>query len=287
MRVGQVKELWRYPVKSMGGDRIHSTSVTEQWGVPGDRGWALRDEQAAEIRGAKRLTSLMQFHAHYLAEPSADATPAVEITCPDGTRTRSDDAGIHEALSTALGREVTLWPRRPVEDVEHYRRGRFDMDELREQLGLGPDDPFPDFSSLPKDVLTELASFSTPRGTYFDTFPLSLLTTASMDSLASSIPDAAIDSRRFRKNVILDAGAGTDGQPELDWIGRQLQVGEAVCEVVMPISRCVMVTLPQADLPHDRTILRSLAKNFGMELGVYLRIVTPGSVREGDEVRLL
>ena len=287
MRVGHVSELWRYPVKSMGGDRIRSTSVTDQWGVPGDRGWALRDEQAGEIRGAKRMTSLLQFHARYLGEPAGDATPAVEITFPDGSTMRSDDAAVHESLSTALGREVTLWPRMPVDDGEHYRRGRIDAAEMREQLGLGPDDPFPDFSALPKDVLTELASYSTPRGTYFDALPLSLLTTSSMGSLATTVPDAAVDSRRFRKNIILDTGAVASDQPERDWVGRRLRVGSAVCEVVMPISRCVMVTLPQADLPHDRTILRSLATNFGMELGVYLRVVTPGTVSEGDPVHLL
>lgn len=55
----------------------------------------------------------------------------------------------------------------------------------------------------------------------------------------------------------------------------------------MRIPRCRMVTLPQADLPHDRTILRTSARDTDATLGVYLRAITPGTIREGDEVRLL
>ena len=38
--VGSVVELWRFPVKSMGGDRLDQTELTEQ-GVPGDRALCL------------------------------------------------------------------------------------------------------------------------------------------------------------------------------------------------------------------------------------------------------
>ena len=51
MRLGRVTEIWRYPVKSMGGERLQQASVG-RLGVPGDRGWALRDETAR--RGARR-----------------------------------------------------------------------------------------------------------------------------------------------------------------------------------------------------------------------------------------
>jgi len=47
-RVGIVKELWRYPVKSMVGATIDS-AIIERFGLLGDRCWALRDETANEI----------------------------------------------------------------------------------------------------------------------------------------------------------------------------------------------------------------------------------------------
>ena len=256
MQVGEVSELWRYPVKSMRGDRVSSTEATEKWGVPGDRGWAIRDEQASEICGAKRISSLLQFHARYLDEPVADSTPGIEITFPDGSTMRSSDGRINEALSAATGRTVTLWPRRPADDDdEHYRRSR----------------------------ITEV----TPRGSYFDAMPLSLLTTTALESLQATIPDSVIDPRRFRKNIIVTTERAADGFPEFEWVGRRLQIGELVCEVSTSIARCVMVGLPQADLPHDREILKSLARNTGMDLGVYLRVIEPGRIAEGDAVRLI
>lgn len=286
MRLGRVEQLWRYPVKSMRGDRVQSTPVTGRWGVPGDRGWVVRDEDAAEIRSAKKLPILLQFHARYLAEPRGASTPALELTFPGGTTMRSDHPDIHSALSDAVGRKVTLWSRRPADDDEHYRRGRITEADVRAQLDLGPEDPLPDFATLPEELLVELADYATPRGTYFDALPLSLLTTTSLTSLQDTVPDAAIDPRRFRKNLIVDTGDAGSGFPEFDWVGRRLHIGEVVCEVVMPISRCVMVGLPQDDLPHDRGILRSLARNSGTDLGVYLRVVTPGTVHEGDMVSL-
>lgn len=291
MQVGEVSELWRYPVKSMRGDRVGSTEVTERWGFPGDRGWALRDEQASEIRGAKRLNSLLRFHARYLDEPAADSAPPVEITFPDGSVRRSDDDEINDALSAATGRSVTLWPRQSPEDHAHYRRGRVTEAELRAQLDLGPDEPFPDFSALPEDVLVELFDYVTPRGTYFDAMPLSLATSTAMDSLRSMIPDAAIDTRRFRKNIIVAAGsdsegADSEGFPEFDWLGRRLHIGEVVCEVTSSIPRCVMVGLPQAELPRDGSVLKTLAAQTGMDFGVYLRVIEPGRISEGAPVTL-
>lgn len=262
-------------------------TVTEDIGIPGDRGWALRDEKVGEIQGAKRVPSLLQFHARYLDAPVKDSAPPVEITLPDGDTITSDDERIDNILSESLERPVSLWPRQPADDYDHYRRrARVSEQELRAQLDLGPEDPFPDFSTIPKDVLETLVGFATPPGTYFDTLPISLLTSTSMASLGELTPDSTIDSRRFRKNIIVDAGPGLTGFPEFDWIDHRLRIGSVLCDVVMPVSRCVMVVLPQGDLPHERPILRSLAKNTSMNLGVYLRVLEPGEISEGDSVEL-
>ena len=84
----------------------------------------------------------------------------------------------------------------------------------------------------------------------------------------------------------MDTGTDAARFPEFEWVGRRLRLGALVCEVVKPIPRCVMVGLPQDDQPHDRGILRSPARHTGMDLGVYVRVTTPGIVSEGDPVSL-
>ena len=53
MRIGTVKQIWRYPFKSMLGELLEQTEVSPQ-GVVGDRGWAVRDEVRGGITSAKK-----------------------------------------------------------------------------------------------------------------------------------------------------------------------------------------------------------------------------------------
>lgn len=104
-----VKEIWRYPVKSMGGERLTETHLTKG-GIPYDRGWAVRDEADKTIRGAKHFGQLLGCSARYLNDTPANPVPKAEITLPDGRRIVSDDAKVNAVLSDLCGRAVTLWP---------------------------------------------------------------------------------------------------------------------------------------------------------------------------------
>src|SRR2546425_4579397 len=152
--LGRVIEIWRYPVKSMGGEQLQRCALGKL-GIPGDRGWAVRDEAAGEIRGAKKLPALLLLGARYLEEPAADRIPPAEITFLDGARVRTDTPEAAVRLTELLGRRVTLWPLRPPDDREHYRRGRPDTSdfesELRGIFGRLPDEPLPDPSVFPPE----------------------------------------------------------------------------------------------------------------------------------------
>lgn len=287
--VGSVQQIWRYPVKSMRGERLGSTDVVTTYGIPGDRGWAVRDETAGEIRGAKKIAALVQLAARYLEAPSGAATPSIEIDLGDGTTVTSDDPDVADVLSARLNRPVTLWPRRPADDLEHYRRADLpDEEEARRQLGLLPDEPSPDWTKLaPPGMMEELFEYVAPRGTYFDSFQLHVLTTTSIATLAEATPGASMDVRRFRPNVLVDTGSEPGGFPEIDWCGRHLRIGSVVAKVIQPVSRCVMVTLPQDDLPTERRILRTLVRETKMDFGIGLDVVEPGHIAEGDPVELL
>ena len=90
-----VRQLWRYPVKSMGGERLDPVLV-EATGFEGDRRWGVVDLESGRVLTAKREKRLL-FASARLAGPDR-----VEITLPDGSL--ADD----DTLSRWLDRPVAL-----------------------------------------------------------------------------------------------------------------------------------------------------------------------------------
>lgn len=102
---GTVCELWRYPVKSMRGERCERLWLDER-GVIGDRLYAVRDEagkfgSGKTTRRFRRIDGLLRFRAIFDGDVPL-------VTFPDGTSLRGDDPAIHDALSAQLGLPVTL-----------------------------------------------------------------------------------------------------------------------------------------------------------------------------------
>lgn len=68
MLLGSVRELWRYPVKSMQGERLSNAKVGIR-GVAHDRGYALLDTETGKFGSGKttrrfrRMDGLFRFHA--------------------------------------------------------------------------------------------------------------------------------------------------------------------------------------------------------------------------------
>jgi uncharacterized protein len=286
MKLGRVTALHRYPVKSMGGEALDEVDVLAG-GIPGDRAWAVRDEVRGGIRGAKKIPGLMRFAARYPAPPAATGSSPAEIELPEGKgRIRTDDPRVHERLSEALAQPITLWPLLPKEQLEHYRRGAptyTDMSqELRSVFGRLPDEPLPDLSGLPRELFT----FESPPGTYFDAYPLLLLSEASLAGLQAQAPNSRIDVRRFRPNVVIDETPDLPF-PELSWTDRRVRLGDAILRLTIRCMRCVMTTHGFEDLPRDPAVMRALVQATEGHLGVYAGVESPGRVRRGDLLTLL
>jgi hypothetical protein len=132
----------------------------------------------------------------------------------------------------------------------------------------------------------ELFEYTSPLGTYFDAFPIHLLTTAWLDELARRTPGAQFDRRRFRPNFLIEPENGRRGFVELDW-GKRVRVGEAMLELTVPCARCVMTTLPQQDLPKDPSVLRTIVRESEQNVGLYASVVEGGRVRVGDPVEVV
>lgn len=92
----RVLELWRYPVKSMQGERLPVAEVGSE-GIVGDRGWALFDTHTGLGLTARRVPALL------FATGRCHENGGAEVVLPDGTVTADDGV-----LSDWLGRRVAL-----------------------------------------------------------------------------------------------------------------------------------------------------------------------------------
>lgn len=282
---GSLKHIYRYPVKSMGGHTLASTTLGPK-GVPGDRCWAVRDEERGGIKGGKRFASLMGLSAALRQEPSeTQRSPAVEITLADGTTVGSDDDDVNTRLSQAVGSPITLWPLLPEDQLEHYRRQPpqpgSDMEaELRAVFARTPDEPLPDLSGFPEEVL----AYESPPGTYFDAFPLLIMSEQTLRTLQAVSDESNFDVRRFRPNLVVDIDG--EGFPEDQWVGRTLRIGDARIKVEMLCPRCVMTTHGFKDLPKDPKVMRHLVQQNNGNLGVYATVSQAGAISAGDRIEL-
>src|SRR6188508_1631361 len=91
----RVEELWRFPVKSLQGERLDRAAVVAD-GLVGDRRFAIVDAATRLALTARRVPQLLFASARLVGDD-------VEITLPDGSVASDDDA-----LSAWLGRPVTL-----------------------------------------------------------------------------------------------------------------------------------------------------------------------------------
>lgn len=288
--VGSVAGLWRFPVKSMTGERIEQAEITGK-GLLGDRGYALIDTATGKVVSAKSVRlfpNVLSCRAVFVEPPtSGDDLPPVRITLPDGTSLTSDSGDVNRALSAHFGRDVTLARSAPDDFmIDQYHPDLGDVDPsghrdtvVEQKLGSA----FFAEAGLASPV---------PVGSLFDLFPVSVLTTSTLKQLSKLQTQSRIDERRFRMNVIVDAIEA--GFVENGWIGHTLALGDAVqLKVALPDPRCVMTTLAQDDLPGDTDILRTLFLNNKIQVGdvgqfpcagVYAVVAAPGTVRIGDLV---
>lgn len=272
-----LSSIWQYPVKSMIGGEVPSGELGPL-GLSGDRAWAARDEVRGSVQGARRIGGLMRLAA------SATNDGGVTITLPDGSTVHSGDADVNERLSAAVDHPVTLWPLQAADNLDYYRRGAGDGDDmvadLRGIFGREDDEPLPDFNVFPPSIM----EFESPPGSHVDAYPLMLMTTSSRRALAEALPDSNLDIRRFRPNLVVDTG-DAPGHPEFDWVGREIRIGGTRLQIAAACPRCVMITREiDANVPADRAILRHVVRDLNQNVGVYATITHGGPISVGDAV---
>jgi len=283
--LGRVSEIWRYPVKGMGGESLDACQVTER-GVLGDRIWAVRDIARNEIQSCKFRPDLLRVIAQGPAGQCAADDQPVQLLMPDGARVSSSASEVHGLISRLLGHESRLEPLTAQTDSAAFKRYKTDrhdwLEELKATFEREAGEPLPDFSDLPQQMI----DYVSLPGSFFLVSPLHLLSTASLRHLQALHPDADWDSRRFRPNLVIDTLASETGLAEQSWLDSRLQLGEVLLDPSAAAPRCGAITREQQQLPADSSLLRTVVREADQNLGIYADTLQAGTLRVGDPVYL-
>lgn len=272
-------EIWRYPVKSCGGERIGSVTVGVN-GLDGDRAWAAVDVENGLVASAKRPD---RWKALLTTSVVTDGSTPV-LSTPDGrSASTADPQALALLLSELTGRQVLV---SRAADIAEPTLSRTDPD-LRALLERGE-------VQLTTAVDGELSG-AAPTGTVFDYAPVHVISTATLAAIEAEGGDTAGDARRFRANLVLDI----DGPAfqEAGWQDRSLAIGDnVVLDVFMQSPRCAIPTLAQAELPRSTATARAVAalnridvEDLGTYVcaGAYAAIRSGGMVQEGDDATVI
>jgi uncharacterized protein YcbX len=250
----RVTWISRTPVKAFALEHLEEAELGEG-GVEGDRRFYLVGE-------AGRLISNKDFPAFQLIRASYDpGRDTLTLTLTDGSVVTG---------TVERGDEVqTRFHKRP-------RAAR---------LVLGP------WSGALSELAGEPLRLVEPSTSGVDrgrNGAASLLATASLGALGEALGVDAVDGRRFRMNFGVD---GLEPHEEDGWIGRRVQVGEAVVIPQGHVGRCVITTQNPDTAISDLDTLKGLAAyrrdletTEPLPFGVHAAVATPGRVRVGDPV---
>lgn len=188
---GTVVSLWRYPVKSMMGEELNSSYVTER-GLIGDRTYAVIDKQTGKVASAKnprKWGKLFDCRSIFVDVPQdVDDIPPVRITFPDGSNIFSDQQDdIDSSLSKVFDRDVRLMKASGFENPSY-------------------EEYWPDIDGLAqRETVTDEAM---PSKTFFDIAVIHILTTSTINRLRELYSEGRFEVRRFRPNIVIESSSG-------------------------------------------------------------------------------
>lgn len=285
VKVGTIKEIWRYPVKGMAGEPLQQCHLSKQ-GLAGDRIWAVRDVLRQEIQSCKFRPELLSCIAKCRDENKYATGDQVDITFPDGKVIGSDERVIDQLLSELTGHKSTLEMLREIQEIDFYRRYKKDdhtwLEELKATFERQDGEPLPDFDNLPQSA----KDFVTLPGTFFLVTPFHFITSSTLAHMKTLNPDVDWAIARFRPNVVIETLPSLDGLVEQGWLGKNLIIGESTVNCNATTPRCGAVTKGQQNLETNTEILRTIVKKTEQNLGAYGAILKSGNLQVGDDVFL-
>jgi len=248
----QLTEVWRYPLKGLPGERLPEVALEARGPMPDDRRFAVvynAPSGAPDKAWAETAQYVSLTHEDRLATLglSYDRETTAITLTRQGKQVARGEAG------TALGRDL--------------------LSQFFQAFLKGNPRGTPKVVEAPDRGFTE-----------FDEHYLHLLNRASLEDL-ERVARKPVDARRFRANLMIE---GLPAWAEFDWIGHRLKIGDCILEGAERTERCAGTMVNPDTAERDINPPRLLRAGFGhLDLGIYLRVVEPGTIREGDTIEVL
>lgn len=246
--MAHVHALYRYPVKGLSPERLDQVMLSAGRAVPHDRRFAIAHGAARRLDTANpewmpKGVFLQLMANEKLATLETVFDPDSGVLTIKRNGRRVSRGNIGEPTGRAL-----------IEQFFAAYMGR----EARGQ---------------PKLVECRDQPFSDTKVPF-----VSLINLASVRDL-ERVVGRPVDPLRFRGNILIDGPAAWS---ELNWVGRSIQVGDAVLEVAERTGRCAATNVDPSTGNRDMTLPRGMRHAFGHEdCGIYARVVTGAVVAEG------
>ena len=249
---GSLAHIFRHPVKSLGMDALDTVDLAKGKAMPFDRRWAIAHGDADSLNGwAHPRNFVNQAFVPRLAQIEArfsQRNHLMQVSHPD-----LPDL-VFRPGSAEGDDALAEWLDPLVEGTA--RRGPFLVYDLRGE-GAFTDDA---------DAHLSIASESSRRA-------------------LSERAGTDLQHIRFRMNLWID---GFPPYAELEWIGQEIEIGEARLRITERDKRCAATTASPTTGQCDVEVPKLLHSEFGhMDFGVYAQVIRSGPVRLGDPVRLI
>ncbi len=138
---------------------------------------------------------------------------------------------------------------------------------------------------MPKDRAASARIIRVPgRGMTDSDFPSISLCNMSSHRAVEQRLGQELSIRRWRGNIWFD---GLPLWDEFDWLGREVQVGQAVLQVRERITRCLATTANPETGVRDADTLGALSSWGHQDFGIFVEVLRGGTIAVGDKVELL
>ncbi len=254
----QIESLYRYPVKGLTPELLATAALAPGRCLPWDRAFALAQGDGAFdaanpawVPKSNFMCLLRNARIALLQTSFDDLTGLLSITPPGSVTIQADPR-------TAIGQAAFT------EFLTSY---------LAAEARYGEADQPPSFHHVAGH------SFCDHR-----TQVVSLIGLGSLAALETAA-GAPRDKRRFRANIYID---GIEPWAEFDWLGKTIAIGDTRLVVQERIDRCGATTVNPDTAERDANPVLELKRNFGhIELGIFAEVLTGGSIKTGDEIKVL